>query len=114
MKVRKSPYEVKEDMITEIIEEFDFEKCHKVMLHLDWQWWGRGTPSIQVMKDFVRKNLERAIVGVLDRENHRNSDVPYTVSSGGFTAKAFKNRYGYLDFLKLEFIITDWEVSEPD
>lgn len=114
MKVRKSPYEVRQDMITEIIEEFDFEKCCKVMLALDWGWRGQGSPSIERMKKFAIDILNSAINGVLTRENNTRCDVPYTASSGGFKAIAYKSRYGHLDFIKLEFVVTEWEVSEPD
>jgi hypothetical protein len=66
------------------------------------------------MKESATKRLNDAIEGVLNKENNTRSDVPYTVSSGGFKATAFKNRYGYLDFLKLEFVVTEWESTEPD
>lgn len=101
-------------MIKEIIECFNFEKCHKVMVALDWGWWGEGTPSIERMKESATNRLNDAIEGVLNRENNTRSDVPYIVSSGGFKATAYKNRYGYLDFIKLEFVVADWEATEPD
>jgi hypothetical protein len=114
MRKRQSPYQVRQDMITEIIEEFDFEKCYKVMLVLDWTWAGQGIPSIERMKKFATDILNSAINGVLNRENNTKCDVPFMSSSGGFKAIACKNRYGYLDFLKLEFVVTEWEVTEPD
>ena len=114
MKVRKSPYEVRQEMIKKIIEEFDFEKCRKVMLALGWEWRGQGTPSIERMRKFATDILNSAINGVLIRENNTRCDVPYMASSGGFKAIVYKSRYGHLDFIKLEFVVTEWEVSEPD
>jgi hypothetical protein len=114
MRKRQSPYEVRREMIKDIMDDFDFEKCRKVMLALDWEWWGQGTPSIKTMKESATNRLNDAVEGVLNRENNIRSDVPYMVSSGGFKAIAYKNRYGYLDFLKLEFVVTDWEATQPD
>jgi hypothetical protein len=112
--IKLPPYQVRKNMIKEIIECFNFEKCHKVMVALDWGWWGEGTPSIERMKESATNRLNDAIEGVLNRENNTRSDVPYVVSSGGFKATAYKNRYGYLDFIKLEFVVADWEATEPD
>jgi len=108
---KPSPYQVRQNMIKEIIEEFDFKKCHKVMSTLNWQWWGQGVPSIERMKESATNRLNDAIEGLLNRETKMSSDIPYIVLSGGFKATAYKNRYGYLDFLKLEFIVTDWETD---
>jgi len=112
--IKLSPYQVRQNMIKEIIECFDFEKCRKVMVALDWGWWGQGTPSIETMKESATNRLNDAVEGVLNRENNTRSDVPYIVSSGGFKATVYKNRYGYLDYLTLEFIVTEWEATEPD
>jgi hypothetical protein len=109
-----SPYQTRQNMIQEIIECFDFEKCRHVMLALNWGWWGQGTPSIETMIKSATNRLNEAVEGVLNRENNTRSDVPYIVSSGGFKATAYKNRYGYLDYLTLEFVVTEWEATEPD
>jgi hypothetical protein len=108
-----SPYQVRQNMIKEIIECFNFEKCCMVMNALNWEWFNQGIPSIETMKQSATNRLNDAIEGVLNRENNIRSDVPYIVSSGGFKATAFKNKYGYLNFLKLEFVVTEWE-TEPD
>jgi len=106
-----SPYVVRKKMIKEILEQFDFEKCQKVMTLLNWYWYGIGVPTIERMKESAENRLENAADGVLNRERRVNSNTPFSVSSGGFKATAYKNRYGYLDFLKLEFIVSEWETD---
>jgi hypothetical protein len=97
-----------EKMIDNIIQNFDFERCRQAMLATNWGWWGLGTPSVETMKDSARSRLKDAVKGVLDRENKIHAGVSYIVSSGGLKATAIKNRYGYVDFLQLEFVFTDW------
>ena len=94
------------------MDSFDFEQCHKVMLALDWEWWGQGTPSIETMKESARKKLEYAISGILDESNKVKPHEPFFASSGGFNGTAMKNRYGYVDFLRLEFVVTEWEAND--
>jgi len=97
-----------EKMIDDIIQNFDFETCRQVMLATNWGWWGQGTPSVEIMKDSAKNRLNDAVEGVLDKENKIHAGVSYIVSSGGLKATAIKNRYGYVDFLLLEFVFTDW------
>ena len=107
----RSPELDKKRMITEILEQFDFEKCREAMLALNWGWWCEGTPSLQVMKDSAKKRLEEAIEYVTSKNNDIRADEPVFVSSGGLKATAIKNRYGHLSFLKLEFVVTDWDAD---
>jgi hypothetical protein len=97
-----------EKMIDNIIQNFDFETCRLAMLATNWGWWGQGTPSVETMRDSAKDRLKDAVKGVLDRENKIHAGVSYIVSSGGLKATAIKNRYGYVDFLQLEFVFTDW------
>jgi len=55
---RRSPEAAKQKMIDEIIENFDFAKCHIVMKLLNWEWAGRGVPTIEDLKISAVKRLE--------------------------------------------------------
>lgn len=46
--------------INAIMEDIDFEKIHKVMEFLGWEWWGQGVPSIETIRTEARNHLERA------------------------------------------------------
>jgi hypothetical protein len=38
-------------MVNEIIENFNFQRCHKTMKHLKWSWASNGVPSIEELKE---------------------------------------------------------------
>jgi len=86
----------KEKQIEYIMAHFDFEKVHKVMTLLDWQWLGpKGygeVPSIEWIKKAARRRLERS------KENQ-------TLRGGGFCVA---NHGGNL---MLSFEVA-WELGE--
>lgn len=100
-----------ENMVSEILEQFDFDKCKKVMSHLNWQWYGRGIPTIDLMVETSRSHLKEVIEGLLNKENKVKPHEIYIVSSGGFKAWGYKNRNGGVDKLGLEFIVSEWDVD---
>ena len=100
-----------ENMVSEILEQFDFDKCRIVMIHLNWRWHGIGVPTIEMMKDTGRSHLKQVIEGLLDTENKVKPHEIYFVSSGGFKAWGYKNRHGSVDKLGLEFIVSEWDVD---
>jgi len=104
---RLNKEETKEKMIQYILDHFDFEKCETAMTLLGWEWWDVGIPSIERLKESAKERLEDVIDGCLNSlPKHDRS--PYFSSSGGLKATAGKNIYGHLEFLELEFVLTDW------
>lgn len=94
-------------MIEEIIENFDFVKCELTMISLGWTWaFDQYTPSIDRLKDAARNRLRSAIE--LAKQN-KCSKSTYFSSSGGLKGNAWINKYGYIEALRLEFILTEWE-----
>jgi hypothetical protein len=91
-------------MVDEIIENFNFQRCYDVMKHLKWSWGLTGVPSIEELKESAIERLERAIEYAKTKEV---KDSCY-VSSGGIKATAYKNRYGRIIALHLEFVLTEW------
>jgi hypothetical protein len=110
MKKRLTQEEKHDQMINDIIEEFNFMKCRTVMLFLGWTWGmnpGR-TPEIDDMKKTAKYLMDSAIKGCLKTKSCRPEET-YMSSTGGFKAVAIKNKYNHLEFLKLEFVLTEWE-----
>lgn len=94
-------------MIDEIIENFDFEKCEITMKTLGWSWaFDRNTPTIERLKESARSRLQSAIE--LAKQN-KCSRSTYFSSSGGLKGNAWINRYGHIEALRLEFVLTEWE-----
>ena len=94
-------------MIEEIIEHFNFTKCELTMIALGWTWgFDQGSPTIDRLKDAARSRLKSAIE--LAKQN-KCSKSTYFASSGGLKGNAWINRYGHIEGLRLEFVLTEWE-----
>lgn len=109
---KKSIYEFENDLINEVLLQFDFVKCQVVMDYLGWKWYRDGgyiSPSIDELKESAKDRLRKAIAGCKDPKI--KSDQKYFVSSGGLRGSAYKNRYGHITGVSLEFILTEWEVD---
>jgi len=100
-------FEQENKMIEEIIDNFDFVKCELAMNALGWTWgFDQSTPSIERLKDSARKRLRGAIE--LAKQN-KCSKSTFFSSSGGLKGNAWINRYGHIEALRLEFVLTEWE-----
>lgn len=83
-------------MIEEIVDEFDFEKVHRVMLALNWQWHHtKGVPEIADLRRTARSLLKQVV----------ESKGTLSVGTGGFTA------YTHYGVLGLRFEISSYEIE---
>jgi hypothetical protein len=97
-------------MMFDIINNFDFQKVHDVMNHLDWAWYPYGTPTVDELRFAARERIESVIKNcLLDAK----PDQEYISSSGGLKATAIKDDYGQITFLELEFVLTSWDLNDP-
>jgi hypothetical protein len=96
-------------MIEDVLEHFDFEKCHYAMTALKWHWFGQGVPTVEDLKYSARERLESAIKGATDKKDRLPLNSYYFCSSGGLKATAWRNRYGHLEAINLEFVIAEWD-----
>lgn len=101
-----SPYK----MIYDIMENFEFGKVQSVMEHLDWRWAGENyqVPSRERLERQAHSLLIDAIE-VAEKEPFEHEGVPYLSATGGFRATALKGPNNRVNFIKLEFIIEEWE-----
>lgn len=85
--------------IKKILKNFDFEKVHNVMAHLNWTWYDTDgkVPSIDQLKELAKKLLYH----VAEEERF------YSSATGGFKATKYEN-----GTLELEFILASWMVEE--
>ena len=101
-------HKTEQELIDEILKEFNFEKCIVVMDHLNWTWgYINQVPSIQQLKESARDRIESAIEGLKSSKKWTHHQ-PYMSSSGGLCAHVWKNRYGRICDIKLEFVLTEW------
>lgn len=98
-------------MTDDILNEFDFEKVQRTMHALDWKWAGTpmAVPSISELKDTARYLLLNVYNLRTNEYQETHPEVPVTCGTGGFRATALANDDGEIDWLKLEFIVTEWE-----
>lgn len=103
-----------EVMIDRIIANFNFEKCSYVMKKLDWQWYGRGVPTIEMLIETAKSHMRCAAEGCLKKEDHKSHLYPYSCFSGGLKATAWRTKYWQIEHLELEFVLTEWNCDGDD
>ena len=88
-----------QDALDNIMDNFDFDQVHKVMVFLNWKWANSngslGVPEKYELRSEARRLLKMAI------------EEKTTVSTGGFLAEY---REGELDgWMDLKFVVSDWD-----
>lgn len=88
-----------DDLIDDILENFNFEKVNIAMKFLDWRWASIGrVPTINELKESAREQLQNCI------KEAKDNKTEFYISSGGL-----KSFYSFDEnFLELEFVLTDW------
>ena len=81
--------------IDNILDEFDFEKVHKVMEFLEWRW-SNAVPTIADMRRLARNLLKECA----------ESDM-LAIATGGF--QVHKHVIDGTIYLTLEFVLTSWD-----
>ena len=98
----------REQLIKEIIENFDFEKVAKVMKFLDWTYWdSKETPSVGKLVISAQNQLSEAF------DKCCSNKCAFATGTGGFSALGEYNKETQTcDYLELSFKLTSWEAYE--
>ena len=97
-----------QELIDEILREFNFEKCKLTMDYLNWTWSRtNGVPTIADLKESAVNRIHSAIDVIRNRKNI-SYHHPAVCSSGGLQATVFINKYGHITHIGLEFVLTEW------
>lgn len=84
----------KKEAIDEILDNFNFERVHNVMMHLDWDWASTdGVPNISDLRKCARRLLKEVAY----------SEEYNSVGTGGLEAYK-KDRE-----LSLKFVLDYWD-----
>lgn len=98
-----------QELIDSILENFNFKKCEKVMKYLNWTWvTDNKVPTIEQLKEAALDRINSAIEG-LRNEKRWSYLEPYMCSSGGLCVYVWKDRYGNICDIKMEFVLTEWD-----
>ena len=104
-------------MIDDIMDNFEFDKVQTAMEALDWQWAGKGIPSIEQLRETAVYLLKSAAELRLDAYLDSYWEEGIINSTGGFQATAYcdenKTKIVRLD---LRFILEEWdsEIKEEE
>ena len=94
------------ETIMDCLDEFDFNKVHKVMMHLNWTYSDcEDVPTIE----YLRKNARKYLVDVVKEALERKTE--YITSTGGFRYEAKLYEEDYL-WLRMAFEIESWDNAE--
>jgi hypothetical protein len=101
-------------MIDNIIDEFDFNKVHITVGYLGWKWVGQPV-TIDMLKDKARMLLKGAAESRLGEYKDEHWELGIINSTGGFVATAWcdENKTKIIK-LNLEFVLTEWDCELED
>ena len=94
------------ETIMDCLDEFDFDRVHKVMTFLDWKYSdSTEVPSVE----YLRKNARKYLMEVAKQALETKSEN--ICATGGFRYEAKLYEDGYL-WLRMAFEIADWDNCE--
>ena len=100
------------ETIMDCLDEFDFDRVHKVMMHLNWTYSDdKDVPTVEYLRKQARGYLIRVATEALERETE------YITGTGGFRYEAkiyngdAEGTDGYL-WLRMAFEIESWDNCE--
>ena len=90
-------------IIDNILDEFDFDKVHRVMEFLNWGWTDGSHPLEIPTTGQLRKRARTLMKGLIGEEDGGTA-------SGGFwiTKKTFDGE----PFYRLQFVVSSWDNYE--
>jgi hypothetical protein len=103
-----------QELIDEVIQNFDFYKCQLMMEYMGWRWMRHDGYRIPTKYDLIedaKDRIQSAIEGIKEA-GRMGLNESYGSSSGGLKATVYKNRYNQITFIKLEFILTEWDAGD--
>ena len=92
-------------MVTQVMEQFDFERVHNIMQYLNWKW-AIGNGEMAVPNSYrIMKCADRLLRGVAQ---HYGDDEFHSRGTGGFVASLDS------ECLTLQFILTETTIDSDD
>ena len=94
-----------ENMVAAVMEEFNFDRVHRIMVNLDWKWdIGDGEMTIPSTYRIMKK-AEGLLISAA---NHYGEEECYSCASGGFMASLDGTS------LTLQFILAEMTTYADD
>ncbi len=108
----------KQEMVYEIMDNFDFEKVSEAMELLNWKWSGMvrvggGGDDFVPTKADLRKRARQLLFKSANFDfKGSGGEKVYSNSSGGFKATAFYDDDDRGISLELNFVLETWETID--
>jgi len=103
-----------DEMIDDILDEFNFAKVQNVMDHLGWKWVGEYV-TIEMLREEARRLLKGAAFARLHEYRDEHWEQGIQNSTGGFEAMAFCNESkSKIIALDLKFVLSQWYTEIED
>ena len=100
-----SKEELIEEMVTAVMEDFDFDRVHEVMIDIDWKWdIGNGERTVPS----TYRIMKTADSLLRDAASHYGEKDFYTKGTGGFIASLDNGT------LALQFILAEASSDHRD
>lgn len=105
-------------MIDEIMDEFNFAQVQNVMDYLNWKWAGDNGLE-RVTMEMLRKEAERLLRGAakarLEQYKNEHWEMPIIHGTGGLEATAWCDEAKTkITGLELKFVLTEWDSEIED
>ena len=101
-----------DEMINDIMDNFDWAETRDVMEFMEWKWSDKQVPSISEMKKSAERLLRKAAELRLGEYKSSYWEMGILAGSGGFQATAYcdetKTKITMLD---LKFILNEWNAE---
>lgn len=103
-----------QQLIDEIMDNFDFNKVAKTMQLLNWEVYMGGDLENRGIPDepSLRKDARNMIYGLIGRLGDYEGDTFYS-HCGPFKIR-ITTENGEIDSITLDFVVTDWEAYIED
>ena len=92
------------EIIEDILDEFDFAKVQEVMIALDWTWFESGVSPAEVPT--LGKLRKKARMLLKDCIKHDE----YSTATGGLWAS--KRTFDGQSYYRLQFVVSSWDNYE--
>lgn len=105
---RKFDIESLKEMRDNIMDNFDFERVHRVMEALEWGWaTGGNFDTVIPDTSDIRKTARKLMDEVIEKYAKTGKEW-YCVSTGGFDVELLVNEDDGLPDLTLKFVVEEW------
>jgi hypothetical protein len=112
--IEKASSDPIDEMIDDIMDEFNFAKVQNVMNHLNWKWLGEYV-TIEMLREEARRLLKGAAFARLHEYRDEHWEQGIQNSTGGFQAMAFCNESkSKIIALDLKFVLSQWYTEIED